>query len=776
MKKRRYHGHSRKRRLLAVMLAMAMLFGMSTISAYADEVAGKMPVEQVDVDVGQTDGGSGDMQSGGSEQQSDQLESETQGNGVSKAGSGGSGLTEADLQDEVQPVEEVTESEPADPKPADVESSPLLMSLQRSTAEKVVPEHHKYIRYNGNDSYTLTLNVKGAYASESVRPKVDVLLIIDKSGSMDEQIRSGYYWQSKMTVLTNVVSGTNGLTEAILGTNSTLDARMAVVSYSGNTDDGTYNDAWTEQTWTDNKATVDSSVNRMETGGGTNWEAGLRTGAELLGKCRSDAQKIVVFLSDGEPTFYYDRRGDTAGNGSSYDSNAYSHAQTQLSQITGLNAFYTIGFGSAWGSGNTRMEDLLKSSSASATKYYKAADSDQLAKAFKDIAESIEYTCRDVTITDVLSDYVELPNGTLNYTVTATKNGGTKNITGDGTVQVQYHADTKTVTATFEKDFKLDADTVYAVNFEVKPTQKAYDEYADQNGTYPHTGSADSDAPGNTTSAGKNGFYSNVNEKVSLAYTYGTAGAAPDTDVYQEKPVVQVSDTQIAVTKKWENTNQNTNLPNQVVIRLYQDNEQTAYRTLMLSAENQWAGTFTHVAKGHTYRISEDAVDGYEASITGDAEHGYVVTNTRMPSLTVQKKVEGKLGNKTKQFEMKIRLTDKDGNPVTGTYGGVEFDSKGEAVVTLRDGEQVCIEKLPVGTSYQVTEIQANKDGYQTSYEKCEGTLSEDQTATVINRYMEEIPDSGIRDVGSFAMGGVLVLLAGAGMLCIALTRRRRND
>ena len=46
--------------------------------------------------------------------------------------------------------------------------------------------------------------------------------------------------------------------------------------------------------------------------------AGLRTGAELLGKCRSDAQKIVVFLSDGEPTFYYNSRGDmcTAGNGS----------------------------------------------------------------------------------------------------------------------------------------------------------------------------------------------------------------------------------------------------------------------------------------------------------------------------------------------------------------------------------------------------------------------------------------------------------------------------
>lgn len=778
VKKRRYHGHSGKRRLLAVMLAMAMLFGMSTISAYADEIAGKRPVDQVDVDVGATGmqpdvagAQSGNVENAGGDIK-DKTQVETGQTGVeSESVNTGLEQTATGQQDAIQSTEELTESDMMD-----TESSPLLMNLQQSTAEKVVPEHHKYIRYNGNDSYTLTLNVKGAYASESVKPKVDVLLIIDKSGSMDEEIRNGYKWQSKMTVLKNVVSGTTGLTEAILGTRSTLDARMAVVSYSGNKRDGAYNDAWTEQAWTDSKATIDNSVKSISAYGGTNWEAGLRTGAELLGKCRSDAQKIVVFLSDGEPTFYYDSRGDTAGNGSSYDSDAYSHAQTQLRQITGLNAFYTIGFGSAWGSGNTRMSDLLKSSSASATKYYKAADSDQLADAFKEIAESIEYTCRDVTITDVLSDYVELPDNRMNYTVTATKGGVTTDITRNGTVTVQYHADTKTVTAAFKSDFVLDKDTVYAVNFEVKPMQKAYDEYADQNGTYPHMGSAGSDAPGNATSAGKNGFYSNINEKVSLTYTYGPAGASSDTDVYQEKPVVQVSDTQIPVTKRWANTDQNARLPEQIVIRLYRDNEQTAYRTLALSAADQWTGTFTHVAKGHTYRIAEDAVDGYEATVSGNAEQGYVVINTKMPSLTVQKKVEGKLGNKTKQFDMKIRLVDKDGNPVTGIYGGVEFDSNGEAVIPLRDGEQVCIEKLPVGASYLVTEIQADKDGYQTSYEKCEGTLSEDQTATVINRYMEEIPDSGIRDAGSFAMGGALALLAGAGLLCITLIRRRRNN
>ena len=420
MKKRRYHGQSRKSRLLAVMLVMAMLLGMSTISVYAGELTGDISMEQVDVDVGEA-GTQKDTTESTAQEKTDKVQEEME------------------PSEDDQPETEQTEESQTE----DVTASPLMMNRQQSTVRKVVPEHHKYIRYNGNDSYTLTLDVKGAYASESIRPKVDVLLIIDKSGSMNEEIRNGYKRQSKMTVLQNVVSGTNGLTEAILGTRSTLDARMAVVSYSGNKSDGIYNDAWAEQAWTDSKATIDNSVKSISAYGGTNWEAGLRTGAELLGKCRSDAQKIVVFLSDGEPTFYYDRRGDTAGNGSSYDSDAYNHAQTQLRQITGLNAFYTIGFGSAWGSGNTRMSDLLKSSSASATKYYKAADSDQLADAFKEIAESIEYTCRDVTITDVLSDYVELPDNRMNYTVTATKGGVTTDITREGTVQVQYHADTE---------------------------------------------------------------------------------------------------------------------------------------------------------------------------------------------------------------------------------------------------------------------------------------------------------------------------------------------
>lgn len=66
------------------------------------------------------------------------------------------------------------------------------------------PEHHKFIRYNGDDSYTLTLNVKGMYDSEKVTPKLDVLLIVDRSGSMDEKYGSGNSAPTRMEKLQEV--------------------------------------------------------------------------------------------------------------------------------------------------------------------------------------------------------------------------------------------------------------------------------------------------------------------------------------------------------------------------------------------------------------------------------------------------------------------------------------------------------------------------------------------------------------------------------------------
>ncbi len=659
--------------------------------------------------------------------------------------------------------------------------NPVAVHLSQGAASEAAPEHHKYIKKNAEDDYTLTLNVKGMYDSETTIPKIDVLLIVDKSGSMDRNMTTTGGKTSRMDVLKQVVTKEGGLTDSILG-NTQIDARMAVVTYSGSRFGGAYNDADLLQGWTEQKDTVNDAVKNIAADGGTNCEAGLRTGAEVLGNSRTDAKKFVIFLSDGEPNFYYAngttdkfglisyKAGTTLGSGSGLDQTAWERAILQVQQITGLEGFYTIGMTND--SNPTFLTELKGASDATKTGYYGANDTGELEKAFQDIVGDItEFTCRNVTITDALSEYVEIPGGTLtgHYNVTATKGETVTDITDQGTITVTLSEDKKTVTATFEDDFVLDKDTTYAVNFNVVPTRKAYDEYANSEGLYPHTGSADSDAPGKNSSSGKPGFYSN--ESATLTYTFGKTGeGTPQTVAYVEKPVVQVSAMQIPVTKVWKGVPEDVEKP-VVTVSLYQDGAAEPYKTLQLTEDNQWKETFTYVAKGHTYTVKEKPLEGYESAVSGDITEGFTVTNSRKPSLTVAKKVTGAMGDKTKKFEITITLKDADGNLLEGVYqcsktgnGGQQTDEtvevkNGTITVQLGHEDTFTLRQLPVGTEYQVVENRESAQGYEVQYQNSQtGTLQDgDQTVTVIN-HRDTVPITGISGMGSGWTMGILML------------------
>ena len=87
------------------------------------------------------------------------------------------------------PVEEETESVPELEENQDETTGGVPLTLDAVTLDDstptFVPSHNKKIKYNGNDEYTLKLDVTGKYESETTRQPVDVLLIIDKSGSMN---------------------------------------------------------------------------------------------------------------------------------------------------------------------------------------------------------------------------------------------------------------------------------------------------------------------------------------------------------------------------------------------------------------------------------------------------------------------------------------------------------------------------------------------------------------------------------------------------------------
>ena len=667
------------------------------------------------------------------------------------------------------------------PQDAELDTTTAKPStLVLSSDENTAPAHRKYIKYNGEDSYTLTLDVTGKYDSTLNKPKIDVVLIVDTSGSMNETMGG----KSRLKALQDVVTEKGGLSDSIFN-NDQIDARMTVVTYYGLEDYYWYNSPWDDATWVNGawattKSEVDQIVNGIrvnEEKSGTNCQAGLRTAKEALAKADSSARKIVIFLSDGLPTYRYDNDGYTIGNGKTdsknYNANA---AYNEAAAMKGLDQFYTIGFSNS--ADSTFLSTLVtKVNTTSTKKYYSAADADKLAEAFKQITGNLtEYTCRNVVLTDTLSDYAELENAAhLNPTIKATASDGSEVDLSGVDIQVTYNEGTRTVTATFPTDYKLQKDVTYAVSFNVKPTAKAYDEYAANEDSYGGVvGSMNSDAWDNDTSSGKAGFY--TNDGATLTYIYGTGEAQAETVDYVEKPVLQVNSLTIPVNKVWKNTAKSEQVP--VKVELYQDGKLAPYKTLTLNADNQWRAEFQHVAKHHQYQIKEQALDGFVSAVSGDSTSGFTVTNTKLPSLFISKTVSGEMGDVTKKFPFQIILKDASGNPINGTYsyqgfilddvknvtapkdGTLTFE-QGVAEIWLSHGQGIELQQLSLGTSYNITEKVNDAEGYRVSFngihkKSADGMLNEDAKINVTNE-KENIPLTNVAAFGTNMIPGILL-------------------
>ena len=437
--------------------------------------------------------------------------------------------------------------------------------------------HEKYIAKNKDGTYNLTLNVSGAVGSESYANKLDVLFVMDTSNSMkwgmtytgsdSKKYLKDYQTNSNSRFYNQQKAVKDAVTK--LKNKKNVDARFAVVSFD--------TEAGIETDWTNGKITYPSKVAKYNKSnnwdaGGTNYQAGLRKADELLKKGRTDATKIVVFLSDGDPTLYYDTdyldKEYVDGSGSGYDSNAMAKAQTQLRTMS-MNYFYTVGVGPQ--TSYSHLSSLISSAPiGTVTGSYNGTDSSNLKNAFDTIIrDATELLCTDVTVTDTLTDEVELVNQDLQVVVkdeTGKVITKLKDASGDEvavseiiTVSTAKDSDGKTqIIMRFKSDYKLESGYTYYVTAKIQPTTKAYLKY--QNESYTDTGDENTDEylgkdkkPGKDTknegtSSEENGFYSNVSANVTYKYNNETY-----TKPYA-KPVIQVDASTVShtVVKQWE--------------------------------------------------------------------------------------------------------------------------------------------------------------------------------------------------------------------------------
>lgn len=439
--------------------------------------------------------------------------------------------------------------------------------------------HEKYIAKNDEDgTYNLTLNVSGAVGSESYANKLDVLFVMDTSNSMKWKMT--YTGSDSKKYLKDYQTNSNSrfynqkkaVEDAVakLKNKKNVDAQFAVVAFD--------TQAGIKTNWTKDSIIYPTSVGNYkgydEKAGGANYEAGLIKAKELLDSGRTDATKIVVFLSDGDPTFYYkkDKQGNITGiggNGSDYSSTAMTYAQSQLGKMN-MNYFYTVGVGPK--DSYDHLSNLISSAPiGTVTGSYNGTDSSNLKNAFDSIIrDATDLLCTEVTVTDTLTDEVELADQELQVVVkdeTGKVINKLKNASGNEvdvsdiiTTQTKKDSDGKTqIIMQFESDYKLESGYTYYVTAKIRPTTKAYLEY--QNGSYTGTGDKNTDEylgtgkkPGNDTrndgtSSEQNGFYSNISANVTYKYNNKTY-----TKPYA-KPVIQVNDSTVShtVDKKWEN-------------------------------------------------------------------------------------------------------------------------------------------------------------------------------------------------------------------------------
>ena len=264
---------------------------------------------------------------------------------------------------------------------------------------------------------TLTVNANGFTTVD----KTDVVLVLDRSSSMDG------------TPMENTKTAAKDLIELLITDKTKDNTRAAIVTYGSNlltsyTSDSLTNDVTTLK---DTINSIPSSINNE----GTNVHAGLLKAEELLRSSGTDTQKIIILLSDGEPTFYLGSNNKLCGFGRSdwYDDSrgcknkpsTVANAEATTIKNSGTK-IYTVGFTSG-----ADMTFLGNIASNPTEKYsYTASDYEGLKETFKKIVNDFTTVATDAVVTDIVPAGFQIKKGTLPAVATAIENkDGTTTIT-----------------------------------------------------------------------------------------------------------------------------------------------------------------------------------------------------------------------------------------------------------------------------------------------------------------------------------------------------------
>lgn len=635
------------RRVIAAVATVAMLAGVGCVtasSAAAEDATGALE-QQIEQPVLQESGQEdsqpveqnlmvGEEQPSEQEQPSDQeayqqVEQETEQETKEE--------TEQWVEQEVEQQSE-QQSEQPDEQPVTLSAQPIARAnraqsvAQNETGSQLgAPEKHKRIKKNNDGSYTVNVDVKGAASSTTVTTTqpIDFTLVLDVSGSMDDPMSK----TDRIKRLVALKEAVKAFLDEAANTNTEAGSELVhvgLVKFAGNEKDKIGDDTYRSGGYTYNYSQIVSDltadmnglknkVSKLKAAGATRADNGFNLAAKMMGSARTDAKKVVIFFTDGSPTSSSGFEGKVANKAVE----AAKELKDGGAMVYSIGVFSGADPSSIQGNENQFMH-AVSSNFPKATKYnqrgegnikagyYKSATNASELNAIFDEIERSETTTSaytKVTMEDTLSGYVELADS--NYKVVAKDaSGKVVSLTKNVDYTLTYDASTKKFTVAFLKP--LVNNVTYTLEYNVKPTQKAYDEYAanlnaGKDGYDGVKGDANTDLPGNATSSNQPGFH--ANDSACLAYSADGVDHACGGNPYPH-PVIQVVSSTLHIEKQWSGDGDK---PESITVDIKQGGNSYKTVTLKSDANGNWStDVIIPAGAAKTYTVTETEPENHQ--------------------------------------------------------------------------------------------------------------------------------------------------------------------
>lgn len=688
--------------------------------------------------------------------------------------------------------------------------------MSASVIEEKSLTHEKYVSLNDDGTYDLNLTVSGIVGSETNKVPIDVVLIVDKSGSMARGMDSNSNVNRPNRRIDKVADATKNLTDSITANASNLDVRYNVVEFSSMSN--TKSNGWTTGDTSANGTRAYNTVANISPNGGTNYQAGIRKAIEQLTAdgSRSNAQKIVIFLTDGLPTYrigtnWWGGEAEEGSGNSDSDGKNIDAAVVEAGKLN-CNAFYCIGAGPDFNNSNStavnNLNRLSNAVNAETKAVYQATDVSSLENAFEEIAaNTTTFLCDHVKISDTLSENAQMvmKDGAPEKLVVSVKDaegniiyGPSESISLPATdknaeaVLRATYADKK-IELQFPEEYQLESGWTYVVTATIDATEKAYENYRTNGNTYPDTG----DEGTGETSAGKTGLYSN--DEAIVTYQYKG-------DSFSEnypKPVIQLHPGTLIIEKEINGLEKDdisldalkSNL--KFLVKLSGETKEVSFNEFSRdNTTGKYTWRYEGIFPNTAYEISENNAEiaDYDLAVSATYDKGTILkdstatatfVNTYQPSnrtLTINKQVDGNMGDTAKEFSFTLALKKNDKTYTdslkfnkNGTEGTLNV-KEGESIYQfkLKHGDSIALE-IPYGCEYTIIEdkqdyrVEINNQSSKDA--KTTGTLLENTEITYKNIKDITTPTGLIHTMTPF----FIMFISALGAIVFLLLRRRKS-